>query len=93
MWSGFVNGNFAGATEDYDFTIDNLPGVNRYSHILVTISEVTAPPGGADLDVAFLGGATMTVHNVVPQDNGSVIVRLSNNWNGPVNFRLWITVF
>ncbi|MFI8435094.1 hypothetical protein ACIGJO_15270 [Streptomyces sp. NPDC079020] len=47
------------------------PGVDASSRVFVSVSEVNP----ADRK-PFLGGAVMTVHNVVPHDDGSVTIRV-----------------
>ncbi|BAU85330.1 hypothetical protein SLA_4442 [Streptomyces laurentii] len=46
-------------------------GVNAFSKVFASMTEF-APE---DHNKPFLGGAVMTVHNVVPQDGGIVTIR------------------
>jgi hypothetical protein len=69
------------------------PGVvNRHSVVLANICEVSQPEGQA-LDFPVLGDATMTIHNIVPHDDGTVLVRLEVNWPSPVDVRVQFAIF
>lgn len=60
--------------------------INRHSHCVVSICELSQPPGEA-LDYPFIGAATMRVHNVAPQDDGTLHVRFEINWDSTLNWR------
>ena len=76
-----------------DISIAFPPGVvNRLSHVLVTISEVTQTSITGEWDTPVLEGATMTVHNICPHDNDTLTVRINIEWSSPLNYRLWISV-
>ncbi len=69
----------------------NLTGfVNSSSRVLVSISEIGIFSGQVK---PFQGDATMTIHNVVPNDDGIVIVRGNTGWGSPLNMRLSVVVF
>ncbi|CAM4320136.1 hypothetical protein L1N85_15375 [Paenibacillus alkaliterrae] len=69
----------------------NLRGVvNSSSRVFVSITEIGLIGGTLK---PFQGSATMTVHNVVPQDDGIVLVRGNTGWNSPLNVRLSVVVF
>ncbi len=88
MFFTFFNGVYPGAVET-DVNIRVVGAVvNRFSHVLITISEVNPLPGQPNLDNPVLGGATMRVNNVCPHDDNTITVRLSNNFNADVNYRL-----
>jgi hypothetical protein len=69
------------------------PGtINRHSHVLVSICEVSQP-AGEPLDFPFIGAATMSINNVCPRDDDMLQVRISINWmQNPLNYRLWIEI-
>ena len=67
-------------------------GVNRHSVVLASICEIAAAPGQPP-DFPFVGSATMEVHNIAPQDDGSADVVVAVRWGSPLNFRLYIATF
>ncbi|MED3928599.1 hypothetical protein P4594_26500 [Priestia megaterium] len=68
----------------------NLSGiVNSSSKVFVSISEIGIINGQVK---PFMGSASMEVHNVVPQDDGIVIVRGNVDWNNDLNVRLSVLV-
>ena len=70
------------------FTFDvSGVGVNRTKGVLATISEVAVGPSG-QFDLPSRGSATMTVLNISPQDNGSVLLWIQVNWSSDLNLRL-----
>lgn len=69
----------------------NLAGtVNSSSKVFVSISEVGVFNGQVK---PFMGAASMQVHNVVPHDDGTVIVRGHIGWESTLTFRLSVVVF
>jgi hypothetical protein len=58
------------------------PNVRSGSRVFVSICEVNAQYK------PFQGGASMEVHNVVPHDDGIVIVRGFIGWDNEINVRL-----
>lgn len=60
--------------------------VNSMSKVFVSISELK---NGRP----HMGAASMQVHNVVPHDNGWVIVRGHIGWDRDLPFRLSVVVF
>ncbi len=71
-----------------DVLVNFPPGViNRHTIALVSICEI-AQPQGEPLDFPFQGAATMTVHNVVPRDDGKLGVRAGIDWDSDLNCRL-----
>ena len=70
------------------------PGViNRHSHVLANICEVSRPEGQPELDFPFIGNATMTIHNIVPHDDGTLLIRLEIDWPSPLDVRIQFFVF
>ena len=68
----------------------NLAGVvNANSRVFVSICELGVFGGQVK---PFMGLASMEVHNVVPHDDGIVIVRGSIGWDADVNARLSVFV-
>ena len=69
------------------------PGViNRHSFVLANICEISKPEG-QPLDFPFIGNATMTIHNVVPHDDGTLLIRLEIDWPYPLDVRIQFFVF
>ncbi len=78
-------------TSDYLFRFP--PGViDRHSFVLANICEISAPQG-EPLDFPFIGAATMSVHNIVPRDDDTLIIRLEADWDSVLNARVQIFVF
>lgn len=76
-----------------DYLFRFPPGViNRHSVVLANICEISAPQG-EPLDFPFIGNATMGVCNIVPRDDGNLIIRLYANWDGVLQARVQIVVF
>jgi hypothetical protein len=76
-----------------DYLFRFPPGViNRHSFVLANICEISAPQG-EPLDFPFMGAATMGVHNIVPLDDGNLIIRLEADWDSVLNARVQIFVF
>lgn len=76
-----------------DRRTDPVGGVDRFSAVFATITEVTAPPGGGPVDLPFLGSAMISVWNVAPHDEGfvEVVVRIQPIFFG-LNVRLQLLV-
>jgi hypothetical protein len=65
------------------------PGiVNRHSRVLASITELKSQ----DKDTPHPGGAFMTVHNIVPQDDNTVIVYYDIEWDNDLLTRLTVVV-
>jgi hypothetical protein len=70
------------------------PGViNRHSHVLANICEVSKPEGEPEADFPFMGNATMSIHNIVPHDDGTLSVRVEVDWPSPIDVRIQFFVF
>jgi hypothetical protein len=69
----------------------NIAGVNRHSAVFATICELSQPPG-EPLDFPFIGGASMAIMNIAPQDNGTVLLWVSVNWDSDLNIRIQLLV-
>jgi hypothetical protein len=65
------------------------PHVNRNSKVFVSICELGVFEGVLK---PFQGSASMEIHNVVPHDDGIVIVRGFIGWDTDVNARLSVFV-
>lgn len=63
--------------------------VNSRSRVFVSISEIGVFNGQWK---PFQGSASMEVHNVVPHDDGIVIVRGFIGWDRDINVRLSVLV-
>ena len=61
--------------------------VNFRSRVFVTIVEVAL---FGDQRTPFMGAASCEIHNVVPHDDGIVIVRGSIDWDSDIN--VWLSV-
>jgi len=70
-------------------TVTFPPGiVNKHSHVLASITELKIQ----DKDTPHPGGAVMTVHNIVPHDDGTVSVYVNIEWGDPLLTRLTVVV-
>jgi hypothetical protein len=68
----------------------NLPGlVTSRSRVFVSICELGV--FGGELK-PFQGAANMMIHNIVPHDDGTLIVRGFIGWNTDLNARLSVFV-
>jgi hypothetical protein len=77
----------------FDVPVPFPPGVvNRNSLVLANICEVQMPPGeftpNQPVGIPFQGDATMTIHNIVPKEDGSVSVRVEISGSDTLNARL-----
>ena len=69
------------------------PGViHRNRTVLINICEV-GQPQGQPLDFPFMGNAGMQIHNIVPRDDGRLVVRIGVYWDHDLDFRLRFVVF
>jgi hypothetical protein len=66
--------------------------INRHSTVLANICEISQPVG-EELDYPFIGSARMTVCNIAPLDNGTVLVWLNIEWGSNLNVRVRLVVF
>lgn len=64
-----------------------IPGLNRFSTVLVSLTEVAAGPDGG-LNIPFIGAATMKLYNVAPRDDGTVDVRGEIDWGVDINVKV-----
>ncbi|MFB0632623.1 hypothetical protein [Streptomyces sp. AB3(2024)] len=64
------------------------PGVGAYTGVFATVTEVYPPT-----DRAFMGGAVMTVHNVVPLEGGRVQIRVDAGWPQDIPVRVSLQYF
>jgi hypothetical protein len=77
-----------------DFTLRINLGqgqVNRDSGVCATICELSQP-SGEPLDYPFIGGARMAVHNIAPQDDGTVLCWIQIEWGSALNYRVQLFV-
>lgn len=69
----------------------NLSGiVNSSSKVFASITEVGIIGGQVK---PFQGAASMEIKNVVPHDDGIVIVRGMIHWDSDLNYRISVVVF
>lgn len=66
----------------------NVAGVNRFTPVTVSLTEVFPATPGAALNVPGIGGATMKVYNVAPRDGGGVDVRGEVDWDSDIPVRV-----
>lgn len=87
MSNWFVD--YTGVTGQFETTTNfGTAVVNRHSDVMVSVTELSQPQG-EPLDYPFQGAAIMTIHNVVPQDDGTVKVVVDTGWTDfPINIRL-----
>ncbi|MFJ1450540.1 hypothetical protein [Bacillus halotolerans] len=74
---------------NFEVRLDLSGIVNSSSKVFVSISEIGIIGGQLK---PFMGSASMAVQNVVPQDDGIVIVRGHIDWDSNLNFRLSVLV-
>jgi hypothetical protein len=81
--------DYPGVTGQFQTTTNfGTSVVDRHAVVMVSVTELQQP-SGEPLDYPFLGAAVMTIHNVVPQDDGKVIVVVDTGWTDyPINIRL-----
>jgi hypothetical protein len=65
--------------------------VSRGSGVFATICELSQP-SGEPLDFPFIGAARMAVHNIAPQDDGSVLCWVQIEWGAALNYRVQLLV-
>ena len=88
LWKAEVRGH---GVMDRVFTFP--PGfIDRHKTVLANICEVSQPQG-EPLDFPFQGSSTMQIYDVVPLDNGSLSLRLGNDWDSDLNMRIRFVVF
>jgi hypothetical protein len=80
-WDGWGSGHFNIA---FPF---GRGAINRHSRVVASICEIAQPPGGP-MDYPFIGGATMRICNIAPQDNGDVLVHIEVEWDSTLNWRV-----
>lgn len=70
-----------------------IEGVDRFSGVFATITEVGSPPGGGPIDFPFTGEAMISIWNVVPHDEGfvEVTIRVAPEFFG-LNVRIQLLV-
>jgi len=73
----------------FEVRLDLRGIVNAYSRVFVSISEIGVFDGRWK---PFMGLASAEVHNVVPHDDGIVIVRGYIGWDSDINVRLSVFV-
>jgi hypothetical protein len=82
-WFGFAD------HQGFEKRLDLAGVVNSRSRVFVSISEVGVFGGQWK---PFQGAASCEVHNVVPHDDGIVIVRGFIGWDRDINVRLSVLV-
>jgi hypothetical protein len=75
--------------EGFEKRLDLTGVVSSRSRVFVSISEVGVFNGRW---MPFMGAASCEVHNVVPHDDGVVIVRGYIGWDRGINVRLSVLV-
>jgi hypothetical protein len=82
-WFGFAD------HQGFEKRLDLTGVVNSRSRVFVSISEVGVFGGQWK---PFQGAASCEIHNVVPHDDGIVIVRGFIGWDRDINVRLSVLV-
>jgi hypothetical protein len=82
-WFGFAD------HQGFEKHLDLTGVVNSRSRVFVSISEAGVFDGQWK---PFMGAASCEIHNVVPHDNGIVIVRGFIGWDHDINVRLSVLV-
>ncbi len=83
--------DFLGVQGQFVGTINFGSVIDRHANVQASITEISQP-SGEPLDFPFIGAAVMTVHNIAPQDNGTVQMVIDTGWGSPVNIRLSFVV-
>jgi hypothetical protein len=82
--------DYIGVNSIFDSTINfGTDVVDRHSVVLASVCEISQPEG-EPLDFPFKGLAVMTVHNIVPHDDGTVEITIDTGWqagNSLINVR------
>ena len=66
-------------------------GVNRFSKVVASITELGSAPGEQP-EYPLLGDANMYVHNISPSDDGNVYIRTFIDWGTNLPFRIYFIV-
>jgi hypothetical protein len=69
-----------------------IPGVNRASCVLGTITEITGAPG-EPIMFPFIGEANMYIQNIAPRDDGVVDLWIFIGWASDLFYRLQLLTF
>ena len=75
--------------QGYERCLDLKGFVDSRSRAMVSISEIGLSGGRW---MPFMGSASLQLHNVVPHDDGIVIVRGFIGWDSDINVRLSVLV-
>lgn len=75
--------------QGFERRLDLSGVVNSRSRVFISISEIGVFGGQWK---PFMGLASMEIHNVVPHDDGTVIVRGHIGWDRDINVRLSVLV-
>jgi hypothetical protein len=76
----------------FDININFPPGViDRHSLVLASLTELSQPQG-EPLDFPFKGAAVLTLHNLVPFDDGHVEATIDSGWDSPINIRVHFAI-
>jgi hypothetical protein len=66
-------------------------GIDRHTGVWATITEVQQPPGQR-FDFPFIGSANMSVLNVAPLDDGTVLLRVACIWPRALHCQIQLLV-
>jgi hypothetical protein len=84
--------DLVGVSGIFDTSVNFPAGViDRHAHVLASICELSRPQG-EPLDFPFKGLAVLTLHNVVPFDDGHVELTIDSGWKSPINIRVYFAV-
>jgi hypothetical protein len=76
----------------FDHNVNFPQGVvDRHAVVLASLCELSQPQG-EPLDYPFKGAAVLTLHNVVPFDDGHVELTIDSGWDSPINIRVYFSV-
>lgn len=85
-------GDLIGVSGIFDHNFTFPAGViNRHAHVLASLCELSQPQG-EPMDFPFKGLAVLTLHNVVPFDDGHVELTIDSGWKSPINIRVYFVV-
>jgi hypothetical protein len=81
-----------GVSGIFDHNVNFPAGViNRHAHVMASLCELSQPQG-EPMDFPFKGLAVLTLHNVVPFDDGHVELTIDSGWKSPINIRVYFVV-
>jgi hypothetical protein len=86
------NADLFGVSGIFDQNINFPAGIiDRHAKVMASLCELSQPQG-QPFDFPFKGAAVLTLHNVVPFDDGHVELTIDSGWDSPINIRVHLVV-